>query len=76
MILDFIWVAIGGAIIGSLLNELWHIRSKTHGIIEVDHDTEQCKIHITSNDLSNRKTKKAVFKINHDAKISRDEHTL
>lgn len=67
---------VGGAAIGSILSIIFRKRDETYGIIDVDHNTEQCKIHITSKELSNRKNKKAVFMINHDAYISRDEHIL
>ena len=65
-----------GAIVGSLLEKYVKKHTKTHGVIDVDHNTGQCKVKITSADLSDRKTKKAIFTINHDAKISREEHIL
>lgn len=74
--MSYIFVAIGGAGIGILLIMLLAIKDKTHGIIEVDHDTGQCKVRITSAELADFKTKKAVFKVKHDAKISREEQIL
>ena len=74
--MDYIFVAIGGAIIGIMSVLLLALKNKTHGIIEVDHNTEQCKIRITSAELSNRKTKKVIFTVNHDARISRENQTL
>lgn len=66
---------LGGAILGLLVSIILETR-KTHGIIEVDHDTKQCKIHMISEDLLSRKTKKAIFVIDHDAAISREEQIL
>ena len=51
-------------------------RKKIQGFIDVDHDTDQCIVRMTSEDLRNRKRKKAIFYINHDATISREEQTL
>ena len=72
----YLFVALGGAIIGVLTVMLIALNYKTHGVIDIDHSTQQCKFRISSADLSDRKTKKAVFKINHEAIISRDEHSL
>ena len=73
--MEFIILA-GGVIAGVILDRLLEKRIRTCGIIEIDHHTEQCKVHITSADLSDRKTKKAIFLINHDVKISREEQML
>lgn len=71
---------IGGILSGFISGILWQIisdnRYKTYGIIDIDHNTAQCKIHITSEELANRKTKKAIFTINHDAIISRSKQRL
>ena len=74
--MDYICVAIGGMILGVLLITILALKDKTHGYIDVDHETQQCRFHITSADLSDRRTKKAIFKINHDVKISREEQSL
>lgn len=65
-----------GAITGFIISIIFKTRSKTYGVIEVDHNTQQCKFRITSADLSNRGTKKAIFKVNHDVQISREEQIL
>lgn len=74
--MSYVFVALGGAIIGIFVVMLLAMNDKTHGVIDVDHNTQQCKVRITSADLSDRKTKKAVFKVNHDVKISREEQIL
>lgn len=66
----------GGVFIGAAFCAFLENRTKSHGVIEVDHNTEQCKVCMTSVDLSNRKTKKVLFKVNHDANISREEQVL
>lgn len=74
--MSLILAGIGGFVAGFVYAFIYDITHKTCGIIEVDHSTEQCKVHITSGELTNRKVKKAVFVINHDANISREEQIL
>ena len=74
--MEFIFFTVGGFIGGFIFAAIKDWLHGTVGIIEVDHNTEQCKIRMTSNDLTNRKIKKAIFKVSHDARISREEHGL
>ena len=74
--MNFVGFTIGGLLGGFISAAIFDIRHKTHGVIEVDHDTGQCKVRITSAELSDYKTKKAIFKVTHDAKISREEQVL
>lgn len=74
--MSYVFVAIGGALIGISFIAFLAVKDKTHGVIEVDHDTGQCKVRITSAELADFRTKKAVFKVTHDAKISREEQIL
>lgn len=67
---------IGGIVLGVIIMLIHRSRERIHGIVHVDHDTEQCIFSLTSDQLSNRKKKIAVFVINHDAKISREEQGL
>lgn len=67
---------IGGAIAGIIFMLIRRSRERIHGIIHVDHNTEQCIFNITSDQLSNRKNKIAVFMIDHNAEISREEQGL
>lgn len=63
---------IGGLLIGILVMKIMRNKERIHGVIDIDHNTEQCKFHITSFEMSNRKKKIAVFYINHDANISQE----
>lgn len=69
-------IFMGGALLGSIFTTLFKDRSETYGIIEIDHTYEECKVHLTSRELLNRKKKKAIFEIDHDAKFSREEQSL
>ena len=73
--MEFIFL-VGGVLAGSILTNLLGRRNKICGIIDVDRHNNLCKIHITSDELSNIKNKKVIFTINHDAIISREEQTL
>lgn len=67
---------IGGVVLGVILTVIYKNREIVHGIIYVDHRTEQCKVNIRSAELSNTKKKIAVFVIDHNAEISREEQSL
>ena len=67
---------IGGVILGIIISRIMRNRERIHGIVHVDHETEQCIFSLTSADLSDRKKKIAVFVINHNANISRKEQGL
>lgn len=67
---------IGGVLLGVIFSRILRNRERIHGVIHIDHTTEQCVFNITSNELSNPKKKIAVFVINHDAEISREEQGL
>lgn len=69
-------IFIGGAIAGSIITVIFKGHNKTYGVIDVDHNLEVCFINVTSQDLMERKTKKAVFEINHNADLSRKEQSL
>lgn len=73
--MEFIFFLIG-VLSGIALDKLLSRKDKIYGIIEVDHIAEACKVLITSDELSNRKNKKAVFKIDHNANFSRDKQGL
>lgn len=69
-------IFLGGAIVGVIVDKFISIFSKTYGVIEVDHNSKGCKVLISSDDLLNRKNKKAIFSINHNANFSREEQSL
>ena len=65
-----------GLLLGIIFMSIRRGRERIHGIIHIDHKTEQCIFNITSEELSDRKKKIAVFIINHDAEISREKQSL
>ena len=67
---------IGGVILGIIGTLIFKSGERIHGRIHIDHKTEQCVFQITSDEIQNRSKKIAVFYINHDADISREEQTL
>ena len=69
-------IFIGGVIVGILAMFIYTRRERIHGVIHLDHSTQQCLINITSDELSNPKKKIAVFMIDHNAEISRKEQGL
>lgn len=69
-------IFMGGVVIGIIAMYVYTRKERIHGIIHLDHETKQCLINITSDELSNPKKKIAVFVIDHKAEISREEQTL
>lgn len=65
---------LGGILIGIILSYIFY-NKKSDGIIEIDHMTKLCRIKICSKDLENPRSKKAIFVIDHTAKI-RDENSF
>ena len=63
---------IGGLLLGILIMKIMRNKERIHGVVDVDHNTQQCKFHVTSSEVSNRKKKIVVFYINHDANISQE----
>lgn len=69
-------IFLGGLILGVVSTLIFKSRERIHGIIHVDHKTEQCIFNISSDELKNTNAKIAVFYINHNADISREEQML
>ena len=69
-------IFIGGVILGIIGTLIYKSRERIHGVIHVDHENEQCAFSLTSTELLDNKKKIAVFYINHDAKLSREEQGL
>ena len=68
--MEFIFL-LGGVILGIIITLIYRSRERIHGVIHIDHDTEQCTFEITSDQLTKRGNKIAVFYIDHNAQISR-----
>lgn len=73
-----IWVlgAFLSFIFGCIFQIIWKLRYHGYGYIDIDPRTEQCRIHLNSNDLENKSIKKVILKVNHDAVITREEQVL
>ena len=71
---------IGGYIIGSIITLLYltiHDKhEKISGVIQVDAKNNLCKVMITSKELSDSRVKKAIFLVDHEVDLSREEQSL
>lgn len=73
--MEFIFLLIGfltGVVAFSIIKR----KNEIHGNIDIDNVTGLCRFKITSNKLADPHKKYAIFKINHNAEISRDEQLL
>lgn len=73
--MEFLFLILG-ILLGSIITYFINISKSSYGFIDVDHKTNMCNVHVTSDELADRKNKKVIFKINHDANISREEQIL
>lgn len=65
-----------GFTIGVIFTMVFKRIKEIHGMVDIDQITGLCRFRITSDKLANPRKKYAIFKINHDAEISRDEQFL
>ncbi len=65
-----------GIIIGVIITVIHYNFEKINGVIVVDHKTEQCVIKTLSQDLTDIRKKRAVFYIDHNGKLPRENHSL
>lgn len=66
----------GGIVVGGIVVILINNYHIITGTIDVDHNTNLCKVKIESNELLTTRKKRVNFTVNHDAKISREEQGL
>ena len=75
-IISFIGGALVGCILAIIILDLANKRQKVDGVIDVDSRNNLCQVHIISAELSNPKVKTAIFVVNHNADLSREEQSL
>lgn len=73
--MEFIFF-IGGALVGFCWAAPFWKGRNVKGIIDIDHDNNVYKIRMISKDVVDKRKYKAIFLVNHDAHISREEQTL
>lgn len=74
--MGYVVTLIVGILIGIVISVISTKEEKIYGVIEIDHHSQQCRSRITSDELLDRKTTKAVFEVTHDAIISQEEQGL
>lgn len=66
-----------GVIAGTVTLKLFSRKDKIYGTIDVEESSGLCRFRISNDQgLTNPKTKQAIFVVNHNATISRDEQPL
>lgn len=78
IILGFIGLCIGNMLYDILIRRNFFVsKKKIQGQIDIDHETFLSHIQTYNNTrLLDKSTKYILFKVNHDAKISREEQSL
>lgn len=73
--MEILWV-IGGVILGIIITKIIDRKSVEYGVIDVEEETGLCRFRISDNRLVDKRVKRAVFSVNHNVYISRDEQGL
>lgn len=73
--MDILFFA-GGVVVGSIVVTLVNNYHIITGTIDVDHNTNLCKVKIETDELLTTRKKRVNFTVNHEAKISREEQGL
>lgn len=66
----------GGVILGASITTIIKRRYIIAGKIDIDHNTEQARVRFDNEKLNNRKVKKVILTVKHNAVISQEEHVL
>lgn len=70
--MEFIFLIVGFTI-GLIVSSVFGRGKNVYGSIDVDPTNGLCRVRATSDEIANPKKKRAIFIINHNAEISRDE---
>ena len=62
-----------GIIMGMIILKIITNSITVTGVVQIDHETGLCRFTITNETLSNPKCQKAIFDVQHDAKISDED---
>ena len=65
-----------GFTFGFIFCMIFNRHDEVHGKVDIEPCTGLCRFKISSNEIANPHKKYAIFKINHNAIISRDEQWL
>lgn len=76
--MSIIWILgiVLSFIFGCVFQIIYSLRYYGYGNIDVDSETQQCRVHLNPADLGNSKIKKVILRVNHNVSITREEHTL
>lgn len=77
VLLLFLGLIIGNMLYDIVIRKHMLVRKKPYGTIFIDHNTYYSRIRIDSDEkLLDRRTKYILFKVDHNAIISREDHVL
>ena len=71
--MEWIIFLIVGFTIGFIFCMIFKRHDEVHGQVDIEPTTGLCRFRISSDEIANPRKKYAIFKINHNAIISRDE---
>ena len=73
------WYIVGfiGGLIAMYISykKIW-LADNVYGTIDIDHDNNLVRVSVDANEIAKTNKKEVILKVDHNAVISREEHTL
>ena len=70
--MELAFLFVGGIICGIVLANVFRLPKKSLGTLDIDHKNELATLHLDGLDLTSRKIKRVILKVNHNADLSQN----
>ena len=70
--MELAFLFLGGVILGTILANVFRSPKKSLGTLDIDHKNELATLHLDGFDLTSRKIKRVILKVNHNADLSQN----
>ena len=70
--MELAFLFLGGVVCGIILANVFRLPKKSLGTLDIDHKNELATLHLDGLDLTSRKIKRVILKVNHNADLSQN----
>ena len=70
--MELAFLFLGGVIFGIILTNVFRLPKKSLGTLDIDYKNELATLHLDGLDLTSRKIKRIILKVNHNADLSQN----
>lgn len=70
--MELAFLFLGGVIFGIILANIFRLKKKSLGTLDIDYKNELATLHLNGLDLTSRKIKRVILKVNHNADLSQN----